>query len=157
MKKVLGDDIVTVVSPPYDNIPISEREEVEGKLVRMFEGKTGGNLFDDVIAACPDPNAQRLMLKLYNPEGYAVGACFGGTHEKVDRVDMDIHHYRAAKTVGTSGCSNRSIETILNWLREGKISLKGFISEKKYTLKTNPEEFFTTHADGLKPVLYPWG
>jgi hypothetical protein len=48
------------------------------------------------------------------------------------------------------------METILSWLEEGKLSLKGFLSSRKYSLATDPKEFFTTKADGLKPVLYPW-
>jgi len=155
VKEILGDDIIPIISPSYNNKPLAEKEKTEDGLVRKLEERTDGKLFDDVITACPDSNAQRLMLRLYNPEGYAVGACFGGTHERVDRVDMDQHHYRSAKTVGTSGCSTKSMETILKWLETGKISLRGFVSKRRYTLQTNPEEFFTTNADGLKPVLYP--
>lgn len=156
VRQVLGNNVIPIIGPSYNNSPISEREKIENRLVKELGKKTEGKLFDDVIVACPDSNAQRLMLRLYNPEGYAVGACFGGTHEKVDQVDMDRHHYQSAKTIGTSGCSTKSMETILNWLEKGKISLRGFVSKKRYTLKTNPEEFFTTNADGLKPVLYPW-
>ena len=156
VKQILGNAVIPVVNPSYCNKPLSEKEKVEDKLVKELEERTSGKLFDDVIVACPDPDAQRLMLKLYNPDGYAVGACFGGTHAKVDRADIDKHHYCAAKTIGTSGCSTKSMETILDWLKKGKISFRGLISKKRYTLKTNPEEFFTTDADGLKPVLYLW-
>jgi len=157
VKKILGEDIITVVNPPYKDQSLPEKERIEDALVKELRNLTQGQLFDDVIVACPDPDAQRLMLRLYNPSGYAVGACFGGAHEKVDRVDMDQHHYHAAKTIGTSGCSTKTMETILSWLKKGKLSLKGFTSSQKYSLTTDPKEFFTTKADGLKPVLYPWG
>ncbi|MEK6645168.1 MAG: alcohol dehydrogenase catalytic domain-containing protein [Candidatus Firestonebacteria bacterium] len=154
--KVLGKDIITVISPSYKDKSIDIKEKIEDGLVKELLKKTDGKLFDDVISACPDSDSQRLMLKLYNIYGYAVGACFGGTHEKADRVELDINHYRTAKTIGTSGCSTKTMETVLAWLKSKKISLKGFTSKKKYTLDTNTDEFFTTDAGGLKPVLYPW-
>ncbi len=158
VREILGENIIPLFYPFYDykDKSISKKEKIEDDLVKNLKDVTKGNLFDDVIAACSDVNAQRLMLKLYNPEGYAVGACFGGTHRKADRVDMDQHHYRSAKTIGSSGCSTKTMETILSWLEKGKLSLKGFISSKKYSLATDPKEFFTTEANGLKPVLYPW-
>lgn len=155
-KSILSGDVRVVINKPYKDMPLPEKEEIEDNLVEELRERTKGNLFDDVISACPDSDSQRLMLKLYNPEGYAVGACFGGTHEKVDRADLDMLHYRNAKAIGTSGCSTSTMEVVIKWLKERKINLEGFISREKYTLKTEPKEFFTTKADGLKPVLYPW-
>ncbi len=156
IKQILGKDIKVIINKPYKDKTIQEKEEIENKLVEELKQKTKGELFDDVISACPDSDSQRLMLKLYNPEGYAVGACFGGTHEKADRANLDILHYRSAKAIGTSGCSTKTMEIAIEWLRKNKISLKGFTSKKRYTFRTNPKEFFTTEIDGLKPVLYPW-
>lgn len=156
VRQILGEDITVIVNPVYKNLPISEKEKNEQKIVDEMQKRTDGNLFDDVVSACPDSDAQRLMLKLYSPSGYAVGACFGGTHDKVDSADLDMNHYRSAKTIGTSGCSTKTMETVLHWLETGKISLKGFVSPIEYNLRTAPEEFFTTISDGLKPVLYPW-
>ena len=113
-------------------------------------------MFDDVVVACPDPDAQRLMLELYAPEGYAVGACFGGSHARVDAVNLDSNHYRAAKTIGTSGCSTLAMETVLRWLCEGHVSLVGLTSEGPFTMRSDPQEFFTAQLEGLKPLLYPW-
>ena len=115
---------------------------------------TGGYLFDDVITACASAAAQRLMLRLYTKEGYAVGACFGGTHQLVDAADVDANHYRAAKTIGTSGCSTDCMKTILKWLETDRLDLRGFISGHHYTLDDDPHEFFSTEADGLKPALF---
>ena len=115
---------------------------------------TGGYLFDDVVAACASPGAQRLMLKLYTREGYAVGACFGGTHHLVDAADIDVNHYRAANTIGTSGCSTDCMRTVLKWLQADRLDLNGFISRMKFTLDDDPHEFFSTEADGLKPALW---
>lgn len=156
VKKILGDKVTVVVTRPYRDLAIDEKEKVEEKLIEELKDLTDGSLFDDVVSACPDSDAQRLMLKLYNPSGYAAGACFGGTHEKVDWAELDMLHYRAAKAIGTSGCSTKSMETVIEWLRTGKLSLKGFVSPIHYTLATQPEEFFTTQSGGLKPVLYPW-
>jgi len=88
------------------------------------------------------------------PEGYAVGACFGGTHRLVDAANIDVNHYRAAKTMGTSGCSTDCMKTILRWLEQGRLNLQGFLSRRRFTLEDDPHEFFTTDADGLKPALF---
>jgi glycine/D-amino acid oxidase-like deaminating enzyme len=130
--------------------------EREAALVERLRERTSGALFDDVISACADPHAQRLMLKCYNMEGDAVGAAFGGTRELVDQADIDVHHYRQARTIGSSGCSTRCMETIIRWLAEGKLSLKGFTSPQHFTMDSDPAEFFQTDAGGLRPVLYPW-
>ena len=156
VRDVLGDSVRTHVVPPYSGAPLEEKLEIERDLAEKLAAMNRGRLFDDVVAACADPDAQRLMLQLYNTSGYAVGACFGGTHALVDRVNMDLHHYRSATTIGTSGCSTRAMETIIRWLHERRLSLKGFTSKNRYSLKTDPAEFLTTSADGLKPVLYPW-
>jgi L-iditol 2-dehydrogenase len=156
VRDVLSDSVKTFVSPPYSDAPLEEKLAIERDLAEKLAAMNHGRLFNDVVTACADPDAQRLMLQLYNTSGYAVGACFGGTHALVDRVNMDSHHYRCATTIGTSGCSTRGMETILRWLRERRLSLRGFTSKIRYSLKTDPAEFLTTSADGLKPVLYPW-
>ena len=154
--EVLGDSVRTVISPSYSDSSLEEKLEIERQLAETLAEANGGRLFDDVVAACADPDAQRLMLQLYNTSGYAVGACFGGTHGLVEGANMDSHHYRSAATIGTSGCSTRSMETIVRWLQERKLLLRGFTSKNRYSLKTDPAEFLSTSADGLKPVLYPW-
>ena len=147
VRRVLGEEVA-----PVNIGGLAEPEIVE----RMAE-LTGGYLLDDVVAACSDPAAQRLMLELYTSEGYAVGACFGGVRERVDQANVDNNHYRMAKTVGSSGCSTRTLETILRWLQAGRLSLDGFSSPRRWTLDDPPADFFTTRDGGLKPVLRPWG
>ncbi|MBN1444661.1 MAG: alcohol dehydrogenase catalytic domain-containing protein [Candidatus Omnitrophica bacterium] len=154
VRKIMGGGFKIIVVGDYGKKPMEEKLREEEKIVGRLKDETGGYLFDDVIPACPSSDAQRLMLKLYTLQGYAVGACFGGTHELVDGADIDQNHYRSAKTVGTSGCSTRAMETIVRWLGEGKISFKGFSNPKHFTFADKPEEFFT--AEGLKPLLYPW-
>jgi L-iditol 2-dehydrogenase len=154
--QILKNQVNVYVVPQLINSTIQERLLQEEKIVHDLEEITGGYLFDDVVCACSDPNAQRLMLKLYTREGYGVGACFGGTHSLVDQVDVDQNHYRCAKTIGTSGCSTDAMKAVLQWLYEGKLSFQGFTSSRKFTFDDSPQEFFTTSADGLKPVLYPW-
>jgi len=154
-REILGNQFNIIINKPYKDKPIEEKEKIEDELAEKLKEITKGKLFDDVITACPDADGQRLMLKLYNPDGYSVGACFGGTHDKVDRANIDIMHYRSAKTIGTSGCSNKTMEIVVEWLKERKISLKGFTSKRKYNFESDPKEFFTTEKDGLKPVLYP--
>jgi L-iditol 2-dehydrogenase len=156
IQQVLGKDFIIVTTQNYNDEPLDKKIEIEDEIVENLKEATGGELFDDVISACASTDAQRMMLRLYKPGGYSVGVCFGGTHSTVDRADMDQNHYRFAKTIGTSGCSNRSMERILSMLEEKKISLKGFVSQNRYTFKTTPEDFFTTGAGGLKPVLYPF-
>ena len=155
-RQVLGDGFHVTIAQPMEGLEAQERLERESALVERLRERTDGALFDDVISACADPHAQRLMLKCYNIEGDAVGAAFGGTRALVDRVDIDVHHYRQARTVGSSGCSTRCMETIIRWLAEGKLSLSGFTSPRHFTMDSDPAEFFETDAGGLKPVLYPW-
>ena len=156
VRRVLGEGFRVTVAGRMDGLGIEERLEREAALVERLREGTGGVLFDDVISACADPDAQRLMLQCYNVEADAVGATFGGTRELVDRVDLDVHHYRQAKTIGSSGCSTRCMETVIRWLSEGKLSLRGFTAPRRFTLRDDPAEFFETDATGLKPVLYPW-
>lgn len=154
--RILGNKVKVYIAPQLKDMSIQEYLLQEEKIVHDLEDMTDGYLFDDVVSACSDPNAQRLMLKLYTREGYGVGACFGGTHSLVDQADIDQNHYRCAKTIGTSGCSTDAMKTILQWLHEGNLSFKNFTSSRKFTFDDSPHEFFTTSAEGLKPVLYPW-
>ena len=154
VKSLLRDKVEVYVSPPTSEDASPETLATESAIVADLSSMTDGYLFDDVVAACASPAAQRLMLQLYTREGYAVGACFGGTHQLVNAADIDVNHYRAAKTIGTSGCSTRCIATILDWLAEDCLDLNGFISKRRFTLDDDPHEFFTTDADGLKPALF---
>jgi len=154
--RILGDTVAPVLVPRLDGLGLAEKRAAEDRIVAELEALTDGYLFDDVVAACPDPDAHRLMLKLYNRSGYAVGACFGGTHEVVDAADIDQHHYRLAKTIGTSGTSNRTMQTVIDRLARGQLDLARFAANERYTFETPPEEFFTTYGGGLKPILYPW-
>jgi len=150
---LLGNEAETYLLPRIEDAATPETSSAEDTVVRDLTMATGGDLFDDVISACAAPSAQRLMLRLYTPEGGAVGACFGGTHRRVDGVDLDANHYRAAKTIGTSGCSTRCMQTVLSWLAEGRLHLDGFTSSRRFSLDDDPHEFFTTEKDGLKPVI----
>jgi len=153
---LLGDGVQVEVVEPYAGLPLGGKLEAEDAIVERLRAVTAGRLFDDVIAACADPDAQRLMLKLYCPDGYAVGVCFGGTHAVADRIPMDVHHYRIAKTVGSSGCSTRTLETVVRWLSDGRLSLEGLIDPGHYSLHDDPETFFRESAGGLRPALEPW-
>ena len=152
--RLLGDGVELYLAPRRSEDASAETLAAEEALCRDLSELTGGYLFDDVVAACASPAAQRLMLKLYTPEGYAVGACFGGTHQLVDRADLDVNHYRAAKTIGTSGCSTNCMRSVLSMLASGKLKLDGFLSKRRFTLDDDPHEFLTTGADGLKPALF---
>ncbi|MCC7354384.1 MAG: alcohol dehydrogenase catalytic domain-containing protein [Anaerolineae bacterium] len=153
VQRVLGDQVSIYRAPLTADEATPETLAAEDAIVADLTKLTGGYLFDDVAAANASPAAQRLMLRLYAPEGYAVGACFGGTHRLVDAANIDLNHYRAAKTVGTSGCSTAGMETILKWLESGRLHLRGLVSSRHFTLDDDPHEFFTTEADGLKPAL----
>ena len=154
VEAVLGDMVEVYVAPRTSEDASPETLEAEDTIVHHLSDMTDGYLFDDVIAACASPAAQRLMLRLYTPEGYAAGACFGGTHQLVDAANLDVNHYRAAKTFGTSGCSTDCMKTVLNLLASGQLDLHGLISTQRFTLDDDPHEFFTTDADGLKPALF---
>lgn len=155
VRQLLGQRAEVHLAPRTQEDAAPETLAAEAQTVRDLAALTDGHLFDDVIAACASPAAQRLMLSLYTPEGYAVGACFGGTHQLVDAANIDLNHYRAAKTIGTSGCSTDCMKTVLGWLASGRLGLRGFVSRRRFTLDDDPHEFFTTEADGLKPALFP--
>lgn len=152
----LGDWPQFKVVPDYSSMKLSEKLEREASVEKEFQEITNGNLFDDVILACPSKDAQRLMFRLLNPDGYGVAVCFAGLHEASEHAEVDLLHYRMGKAVGTSGCSTRTMETVLHWLSTGKLSLKGFSCPHRYSLHDDPDEFFQTRADGRKPMLYPW-
>ncbi|NQU10552.1 alcohol dehydrogenase catalytic domain-containing protein [bacterium] len=154
--QVLGDGPQVKVLPDYAGLPLPEKLKVEAGVAEEFGDLTGGELFDDVVLAAPSADGERLMFQLLNPDGYGVAACFAGLHQPLDQVMVDHLHYRMAKAVGTSGCSTRTMETILNWLAGGRLSMRGFTCPDHYTLQGDPAEFFQTKADGRKPMLYPW-
>ena len=154
VRSLLGDGVEVYISQPTREEASPDNLAVEERIIRDLTELTDGALFDDVVVACASTSAQRLMLRLYAKEGYAVGACFGGTHRLVDAADIDTNHYRAAKTVGTSGCSTSCMKTIIRWLAEDRLDFSGLISKHRFTLDSDPHEFFTTDADGLKPALY---
>ncbi len=155
-QSVLADEVSVEVVSRYSDLSLPEKMEAEEGIVERMREITEGHLFDDVISACADSDAQRLMLSLYCPQGYAVGACFGGTHAVVDGADIDANHYRMAKTVGSSGCSTRTLETVVRRLGEGSLSLDGFLDPQRYSFDDDPEEFFGGATGGLKPALDPW-
>lgn len=153
---VLGDWPKFKIVPDYARESLDDKLGIETRLEQEFQDLTGGALFDDVVLACPSLDAQRLMFRLMNPNGYAVAACFAGLNEVSDHAGVDLLHYRIGKAIGTSGCSTQTMETILRWLDEGRLSLKGFTCPHHYTLDDDPNEFLKTTADGRKPMLYPW-
>ena len=96
------------------------------------------------------------VFRVLNPDGYGVASCFAGLHQASDHAEVDLHHYRMGKAIGMSGCSTRTMETILRWIASGELSFQGLCCPQHYTLATDPAEFFPTPADGRKPMLYPW-
>lgn len=155
-REVLGDWVRVKVVPDYSELPLPDKLQHESKLQDEFADATDGFLLDDVILACPSIDAQRLMFRLLNPDGYAVAVSFAGLHLPSDHAEVDLLHYRMGKASGTSGCSTRTMETVLQWLAQKKLSLKDFTCPHHYTLNDDPDEFFQTKADGRKPMLYPW-
>ena len=156
LRDVLGDWPRIRILPDYATRPFPDKHRLEADLESEFADLTHGELFDDLVLACPSTDAQRLMFRLLNPDGYGVAACFAGLHEASDHAEVDLLHYRIGKAVGTSGCSTRSMETVLRWIADGGLSLKGFTCPRRFSLNEDPEEFFQTAADGRKPMLYPW-
>jgi len=155
VEEILQGKAEPCMIPKYSAQPLSERLQVEAEIVNCLRQRTEGRLFDDVVLACPDPDAQRLMLDLYSMDGYAVGSCFAGIRTRVDQVDLDSNHYRMAKTIGTSGCSTRTMETVMHWLEQGQIALDNLVSPEHFDLDCLPHDFFTAKTGGLKPILYP--
>jgi L-iditol 2-dehydrogenase len=156
LETILGPGHKVKIVEDYSELLLEEKITRESQIEQEYTELTGGDLFDDVILACPSPDAQRLMFQLLNPNGYGVAVCFAGLHERSEAAQVDLLHYRLGKASGTSGCSTRAMETIINWLADGKLSLKGLSSPRHYTFADDPADFFQTPADGRKPMLYPW-
>jgi L-iditol 2-dehydrogenase len=156
VQRLVGSGVSVQIVDRYSHLPLPEKLKAEQGIVSRMAELTQGHLFDDVVCACADPDAQRLMMALYCREGYAVGACFGGTHERVDAADVDLHHYRLAKTIGTSGCSTRTLNTVLRLLAEGELNLDGLIDPGYFSLEDDPAKFLDRTAAGLRPALDPW-
>ena len=156
VRQVLGDWPRIEVVEDYSDDTIENRIAAEASIEERLRELTNGTLFDDVVLAAPSTDAQRLMFQLLNPEGYGVAASFAGLHERSERANVDQIHYRIGKTTGTSGCSTRTMETIIGWLSDGSLSLEGFTSPERFSLNDDPEHFFKTTSDGRKPMLYPW-
>lgn len=156
IKSLLGNWPRFKIVEDYSDLDLHEKKEIEAGLERKFLDVTDGELFDDIILACSSKDAHRLMFQLLNPYGYGVASFFAGLHETSEDVNTDLLHYRIAKATGMSGCTIRTMKTVTDWMRTGKMSLKGFVCPNHYTLSHDPEEFFTTKADGRKPMLYPW-
>jgi L-iditol 2-dehydrogenase len=153
---VLGDWPEFRIVPDYASLPLADKLSREAELEQELRDLTHGQLFDDVVLACPSTDAQRLAFRLLNPDGYAAIACFAGLHDVSEAAQVDLLHYRLGKAFGTSGCSTRTMETVIRWLASGRLSLRGLTSPHHYTLEDDPAEFLQTRADGRKPMLYPW-
>jgi len=156
IRSTVGDEAHVKIVPDYSALPLADKLALESRLVDEFSDLTHSDLFDDIVLAAPSIDAQRLMFRLLSPDGYAVASCFAGLHQAGDKVLVDNLHYRMAKATGTSGCSTRTMETVLKWLANGRLSLKGFTCPHHFTLDTDPADFFQTKVDGRKPMLYPW-
>jgi L-iditol 2-dehydrogenase len=154
--RLLGDWPRFKIVPDYTSLPLSDKLNTEAGIAKELADLTHSDLFDDVVLAAPSLDGERLMFRLLSPDGYSVAACFAGLHKPTEQTLVDNLHYRMAKAVGTSGCSTRTMETILKWISRGELSLKGLTCPHHYTLNTDPAEFFLTKADGRKPMLYPW-
>jgi L-iditol 2-dehydrogenase len=152
----LGPEIKLKVVADYASLAMADKHALETRLENEFAEATRGALFDDIVLACHAPDAQRLMFRLLNPDGYAVAACFAGLNEACEQANVDLLHYRIGKAVGTSGCSTRTMETILRLLATNALRLEGFCCPTHYNLRHDPADFFCTAADGRKPMLYPW-
>jgi len=153
---VLGDWPRFKVIPDYSDLPAPDKLRREAEVAAELADLTDGELFDDVVLACPSLDAQRLMFQLLSPDGYGVAACFAGLHQPSDCAEVDLLHYRIGKAIGTSGCSTRTMAAVLDWIARGEVSFEGLSCPRHYTLADDPADFLQTRADGRKPMLYPW-
>ena len=109
-----------------------------------------------MVLAVSSLDAQRYAFELLTPSGHGALALFAGLQCASENANVDLLHYRMAKAIGTTRCSTRTMRTVLRWLEEGRLSLKGYSDARHYTLEDDPAEFFQADASGLKLMLYPW-
>ena len=155
IKGIFGDDVKIKIVAGYSDKDLEQKLLIEQQLVKEYQELTDGRFFHDLILACASMDSQRLLFHLSNEDGYSAIAFFAGLHELSDQTNVDLLHFRLAKAFGTSGASTKAMQTILDWIAKGKLSLEGLSNDKKYTLRDDPAEFFTMGSENLKPLLYP--
>jgi L-iditol 2-dehydrogenase len=156
VRRILGDWARVTVFPDHSAHALPDRLRLEKQLVSSLRDATDGQLFDDVVLAVSSADAQRYAFELLTPSGHGAVALFAGLQCASESANVDLLHYRMAKAIGTTGCSTRTMRTVLRWLEEGRLSLKGYCDGRKYTLDDDPSEFFQADTTGLKLMLYPW-
>jgi len=157
VQKLLGASATCTVFADHTRLPLAEKMRRERGLVELLRSATDGELFDDVVLAVPSTDAQRYAFELLSTTGYGVVSMFAGLQQRSESADVDRLHYRNAKAIGMSGCSTRTMTTVLRWIEHGRISLRDLCAPQHYTLDDDPAEFFQVEASGLKPMLYPCG
>jgi len=151
VKSILGTDGFSTMRYPEG----LEGEELRKEIVRMVSEVTDGNFLDDVVCACPDPEAASLAFDIVNEGGYI--AFFAGLGHREVPARLDALHYKfPAKAGGTSGCSTDHMKAIIELAERGMIDLEAFPSKDIFyleDLEDNPGSFF--EYKGLKPILSP--
>ena len=151
VRSILGTNGFSTLKYPRD----LEGEALKREIVRMVSEATDGNMLDDVVCACPDPDAASLAFDVVNEGGYI--ALFAGLQHKEIAARLDALHYKfPAKAGGTSGCSTDHMQAIIKLTDSGKIALESFASKDIFyleDLEDNPGRFF--EYKGLKPILSP--
>ena len=109
-----------------------------------------GTLQDAVRAVLPETDLGELENIKELP---GMARAVVGTLEKVWQADIDLPSHSHPRLKALAGLE----QTVLDWLGAGKLAVAGFACPRHYTLADDPAEFFTTRADGRKPMLYPWG
>jgi L-iditol 2-dehydrogenase len=152
---LFGNDVKIKIVADYSGNDLEQKLLIEQQLVKEYQELTDGQFFDDLILACASMDSQRLLFNISNEDGYSAIAFFAGLHDLSDRTNVDLLHFRLAKAFGSSGASTQAMQTILDWIAAGKLSLEGLSSNRKYTLNDDPAQFFTMGSENLKPLLYP--
>lgn len=156
VRQVLGEWPRVAIFPDHSPYPLDEKLRLERELVANLRDATQGQLFTDVVVAAPSLDAQRYAFELLCPKGHGVVALFAGLQRSAESPNIDLLHYRMAKAIGTTGCSTRTMKTVLSWLASGRLSLKGYCDARHFNLDDDPRDFFGADGPGLKLMLYPW-
>jgi len=151
VRSILGTDGFSTIKYPRG----IKGEALNEDIVRKVSEATHGNMLDDVVCACADPDAASLAFDVVNEGGYV--ALFAGLQHRQVSARLDTLHYKfPAKAGGTSGCSTDHMKTIIELADAGMIDLESFASKDIFyleDLEDNPGRFF--EYKGLKPILSP--
>lgn len=131
-----------------DIIPL-DAENLEQDVMKKTEGKG----VDVCITACAAKAVQETSFALMSMKGRIL--FFGGLPNGKDLIQMhsNLLHYKELTVCGSTRCNAQQCRKIASLVREGKLDLKGLISQKFEIEDFKEAADYAASGQGLKTVL----